>query len=180
MEAYITPEYLTKDDIKRARESLDMTQKEFAEFLKCSKRTVERWETEDGKITGPIVPLIDMLVRNKHLLEEVKVPKDRYKLRLFYMYYNTVCAIIDVDEAERRVKVANYVQSAMYRPFGKNAEPTFEDYEEFLESRCFPKTRDMIKFELKKLDIPFYDPLMIIEKTEGRMADDHFWIKVER
>ena len=49
--------------------------------------------------------------------------------------------------------------------FGVNQLPTYEEYEEFLESRCFPKTRDKIKLELKRLDLPFYDPLMIIEKT---------------
>ena len=37
-----------------------------------------------------------------------------------------------------------------------------------------------MKLQLKELGIPFYDPLLIIEKTEGRMADDHFWIRIER
>ena len=32
----------------------------------------------------------------------------------------------------------------------------------------------------KKLGIPFYDPIMIIEKTEGRMADDPCHIRIER
>lgn len=32
----------------------------------------------------------------------------------------------------------------------------------------------------KTLDLPFYDPLMIIEKTKGWMAEDDFWIEVER
>ena len=63
---------------------------------------------------------------------------------------------------------------------GRNTEPSFDDYEEFLRSRCFPETRDKMKLELKRLGLPFYDPLMIIEKTEGRMADDHFWIRIER
>jgi putative transcriptional regulator len=44
----------------------------------------------------------------------------------------------------------------------------------------FPKTERQMKLELKRLGIPFYDPIMIIEKTEGRMAEDHFWIKIER
>lgn len=56
-------------------------------------------------------------------------------------------------------------------------EPTYEDYEVFLESRCFPKSRDKMKLILKDLDLPFYDPLMIIQKTEGRMAEDHFGFK---
>ena len=68
----------------------------------------------------------------------------------------------------------------MNRAFGVREYPTYEDYEEFLESRCFPRTRDKMKRELKRLDLPFYDPLMIIEKTEGRMAEDDFWIKMEK
>ena len=64
--------------------------------------------------------------------------------------------------------------------FGVNQAPTFEEYEEFLESRCFPSTRDKMKLELMRLEIPFYDPLTIIEKTEGRMAEDDFWIEVVR
>ena len=63
---------------------------------------------------------------------------------------------------------------------GTLKEPTYEDYEAFLESRCFPKSRDKMKLILKDLDLPFYDPLMIIQKTEGRMAEDHFWIRIER
>ena len=37
-----------------------------------------------------------------------------------------------------------------------------------------------MKIMLKQYDIPFYDPFLIIEKTEGRMAEDDFWIKIER
>ena len=37
-----------------------------------------------------------------------------------------------------------------------------------------------MKLILEELNLPFYDPLMIIEKTEGRMADDDFWLRVER
>ncbi len=37
-----------------------------------------------------------------------------------------------------------------------------------------------MKLFLKELDIPFYEPLMIIEKTEGRMAEDYFWIRMEK
>ncbi len=37
-----------------------------------------------------------------------------------------------------------------------------------------------MKLILKDLDLPFYDSLMIIEKTQGRMAEDDFWIRIER
>ena len=56
----------------------------------------------------------------------------------------------------------------------------YEDYEEFLESRCFPRSRDKMKLQLKELELPFYDPLLIIQRTEGRMEEDEFWIRIER
>lgn len=37
-----------------------------------------------------------------------------------------------------------------------------------------------MKLILKDLDLLFYDPFMIIEKTEGRTTEDDFWIRIER
>ena len=180
MSEHVSNEYLTGQDIKKVRESLSMTQKEFAIFLRSSKRTVENWENNGEKITGPIVPLVELLRRQPELAYKLEVPENTLKLRLWYMYDNMVCSVIDVDEPGHKVIVHNYIDDPMYRAFGVNTEPSFEEYEELLESRCFPPTRDKMKLELKRLDIPFYDPIMIIEKTQGRMADDNFWIRIER
>lgn len=48
----------------------------------------------------------------------------------------------------------------------------------FLESRCVPKGRYNLKDCLKELDIPQYDPLKIIKKTYGRIADDNEWLEI--
>ncbi len=96
------------------------------------------------------------------------------------MYEDSVCTIIDVDESRRKVEINNYTDNPQFRAFGVNEKPTYEDYEEFIASRCFPKDRDKLKLELKRLDIPFYDPILIIEKTEGRMAEDDFRLVIER
>ena len=85
-----------------------------------------------------------------------------------------------MNEPERKVKVKNYTDKIMFRAFGVVETPDYDQYLEFLESRCFPSSRDKMKPILKDLDLPFYDPMMIIEKTEGRMADDDFWIRIER
>ena len=37
-----------------------------------------------------------------------------------------------------------------------------------------------MKILLEELNLPFYDPLMIIQKTKGKMAEDDFWIEIER
>ena len=85
-----------------------------------------------------------------------------------------------MNEPERKVKVKNYTDKIMFRAFGVVETPDYDQYLEFLESRCFQSSRDKMKLILKDLDLPFYDPMMIIEKTEGRMAEDDFWIRIER
>ena len=170
---YIFPEYTTGEEIRYVRKLLKMSQREMAQLLKCSKPTIERWEgSRDKPLTGPVVVLMDILKREPYLLERFRLPADWLKLRLYYMFRDMICTVIDVDEAVRRVRIKNYTDNLLYRDFGKKTEPDFDDYESFIESRCFPRTRDKIKLELKRLGIPFYDPILIIEKTEGRMAKD--------
>ena len=36
----------------------------------------------------------------------------------------------------------------------------------------FPRSRDKMKLILRELDLPFYAPFLIIEKTKGKMAED--------
>ena len=112
--------------------------------------------------------------------EEIIAPKKEYPLRFWYMCPKGVCSIIDVDEHSRKVRLHNYAENLLYRAFGCVEEPTYEQYEKFLESRCFPRTRDKMKLMLRHLELPFYDPMLIIEKTKGRMADDDFWLEIER
>ena len=177
---YVINNEISGEDIKRLRELLGMKQREFAAFVNCAVRTVENWESKKEGITGPIVTLTEILLRRPEIVRKLELPDNRLKLRLYYMYKSTICTVIDVDEALREVEIRNYIDKPLFRAFGVVTEPTYEEYEEFLESRCFPKERDKIKLELKRLGIPFYDPMMIIEKTQGRMAEDDFWIKIER
>lgn len=177
---YIFPNELKPEDVKSVRKMLKLTQTEFAEFVCVSKQTVVRWETGTTKVAGSIVFVIETLRRQPEIMEYFKVPEKEYPLRLMYYYKSMLCTIIDVSIVTQRVKIKNYTDNLLFRAFGINEHPTYIDYEDFLESRCFPRTRDKMKLVLEDLDIPFYDPMMIIEKTEGRMAEDDFWIKIER
>ena len=177
---YVLNNQISGDDIKQLRQTLNMTQREFADFANCAVRTVENWESKHEGITGPIVTLMEILTRNPDIAAKLELPPNRLKMRLIYMYKSIVCTVIDVDESARKVEIHNYTDKPLFRAFGINTEPSFEDYEDFPESRCFPRERDKIKLELERLDIPFYDPILIIEKTEGRMAEDDFWIKIVR
>lgn len=180
MKKYVIAESLGGEDIRRLRDILGMTQKEFSVFAGVSKRTVELWEAKTEGITGPVVALAEILLRKPSLAAKLELPENRLKMRLRYMYKNMVCTVIDVDDPGREVEIHNYVDDPLYRAFGVNTEPEYEDYLAFLESRCFPRTRDKMKLELKEIGVPFYDPFMIIEKTQGRMAEDEFWLMIER
>ncbi|RIA64895.1 putative transcriptional regulator [Anaeroplasma bactoclasticum] len=179
MEKYAIPEYVTQEDIKRVRKKLNMSQKEFALFINVSKPTVERWETSKEKINGPIVLLLKMIEDNMDYISMLEIPNKRYPLRLFYMKKSSLCTLIDVDNINQKVIIKNYTNNIFDRAFGKNLNPSYEDYEEFLKERCFPETRDKLKLVLEDLGLPFYDPFLIIQKTEGRMAGDNFWIRIE-
>lgn len=44
--------------------------------------------------------------------------------------------------------------------------------------RCFPRSRANLKEILRDIGVDSYDPLQIIEKTDGRMAEDKQWIEI--
>lgn len=175
---YITPEYTTGENIKKIRKELGLTQKEFAQFIQCSKPTVERWELSQ-QVKGPVVLLLECLKEYPDIYGKLCVPEKVLPIRLWYMHEATPCTLIDVDEVNKQIQIKNFTDNILFRAFGKEENPDYNQYQEFLKSRCFPESRDKLKLLLRELDLPFYDPFLIIEKTDGRMAEDHFWIQIE-
>lgn len=158
---------------------MNITQKEFADLVGVSKPTIERWETSKERITGPIVLALNLIENNIDYIDKIKIPEKQFPIRLFYMHNQTICTIIDVNDIKQQIKIKNYTENIMFKAFGNNENPSYDDYQEFLKSRCFPETRDKLKLVLADLDLPFYDPFLIIEKTQGKMAEDNFWIRIE-
>lgn len=177
---FAVPNQLTSVELKQFRKKMNLTQNEMALLANVSRKTIERWESEEQLISGPVVTLVTILREYPQIKENLIIPRREYPLRLIYMYKEEISTIIDVDEKERKIQVWNYTNNYILRAFGKIEKPTYEQFEEFLESRCFPRTRDKMKLMLEELELPFYDPLMIIEKTQGRMAEDNCWIRIER
>ena len=96
-----------------------------------------------------------MLREMPNLVDDLSIPKQRMPLRLYYYYKDFLCTLIDVEDRTMRVQIKNYTKYVQYRAFGNNTEPTYEDYQAFLESRCFPRSRDKVKLELAHLGLPF-------------------------
>ncbi len=99
-------------------------------------------------------------------------------MRMEFMYQDEVCTVILVNFADRWIRVQNRTSDIIHRAFGIKARPSWEDFEYFLEDRCFPRTRDHLDLVLDDLGLDFYDPMAIIEVTEGCMAEDDQWIRI--
>ena len=164
----------------RNKANTEKTKFEAEGFCKISKCVSQHWESSGGEVKGAGAALLNILRERSWLLEEMEIPEKKMPLRLKYYHDDQLCTIVDVDDRQRQIRIKNYVTDPLFCAFGRNEHPDYKDYEAFLESRCFPSSRDKMKIILKELNLPFYDPFMIIQKTKGRMAEDRFWIQIER
>jgi len=94
------------------------------------------------------------------------------------MNKRTPCTEIDVDFLNQKICIQNYTDDILHRAFGILEKPTWEDFEDFLQYRCFSRTRGNEKEILKSLQLQAYDPLQIVEKTRGKITDDNMWLKI--
>lgn len=96
-----------------------------------------------------------------------------HTLRMNCMNRQDLCTVIDVDFKHERIKIENHTSKIPLRAFGVVENPSWEDFQIFLEDRCLPRTRAGLKEIFRDMGVPFYDPLLIIEKTQGRIAGDN-------
>lgn len=99
-------------------------------------------------------------------------------MTLNYMNRDQLCTAIRADFKNETVSIVNYTDDLLHRAFGCIENPSWADFEYFLEDRCFPRTRYNLKELLEEMDLPMYDPLLIIGKTKGRVYGDYQWIDI--
>lgn len=103
-----------------------------------------------------------------------------HDLKLFRFFDGeSLCTSIAADFTDQTVSIKNEKVSVASLAFGRKENPSWEDLVEFLEERCIPRQRDGIRYYLEELGLDEYDPFEIVLKTEGRMAEDGQWMKVE-
>lgn len=94
-------ETVSAKEIKMLRKKLGLTQRDFARLLDCSKPTVERLEREGTVTKGPMALLIKLLDRDTEYIHSLEIPPRELPVRMWYMYKDTPCTLIDVDECEK-------------------------------------------------------------------------------
>jgi len=180
MKNYAHAESISGKKIRQIRTRLGISRRELANLCNVSLNTIERWENSKENISGMTAAFFKIIEFFPQICEKMEIPETKYPLRLWFLDGDDPCTVIDVDDKIKAVRIKNYTNDYLKCAFGKNVEPSYEDYEEFLESRCFPRTGDKMKIRLEELGLPFYDPMLIIEKTEGKVAEDNFRIVIER
>lgn len=86
---------------------------------------------------------------------------------------NALCTKICADRTMRTLAIENHTADVLRTAFGVNQNPTWDYLQELLESRCVPRQRDGLRYYLAELGLEKYEPLEIIRRTEGRMAEDN-------
>ena len=100
-------------------------------------------------------------------------------LKLEFYDGEVLCTKIVADFTDETLSVENTTERIVKTAFGKNEAPTWEDFQNFLEERCVPRSRSGIREYLETIGVESYEPLEIIKKTNGRMAEDNQWLKWE-
>ena len=125
----------------------------------------------------------DKIIITPHLPLDsfIGTKKDASHKLLLIEFFNgdTLCTKICADYTEQNLAVENYTENLVKTAFGKNEVPTWQDFVNFLEERCIPRSRSGLREYLEAINVEEYDPLEIIKKTQGRMAEDDQWIRLE-
>lgn len=121
----------------------------------------------------------EITVRRKQTMQEYKDTHNSNKLLQLQFYHrNSLCTTILADETAEKVLIENHTSDPLYTAFGVNNNPDWQDYQNFLEERCIPKSRAGLQEYLNAIGVDEYNPLEIIRKTKGRMAEDQSWLEV--
>lgn len=99
--------------------------------------------------------------------------------RLRFYDRDKLCTAITADFTDETLVAENYVGDPIKNAFGNNLLPDWADFQAFLQERCIPKERAGLREYLEALGLDEYDPIEIIRKTGGRMAEDQQWIEME-
>ncbi|MFB5762353.1 hypothetical protein [Paenibacillus medicaginis] len=97
--------------------------------------------------------------------------------------------VLEMDRVVAKVTV-NYISQKVdlwqdrgvdpiFLPFPTKETIDVLDVLDYLESRCFPRTRHHADKLLKTLGLTEYDPVEIVKKTHGVIYDDYVWIRFD-
>ena len=94
-----------------------------------------------------------------------------------YFCKEQLCTHIEIVDGN--VNFINYTDDTIDKAFGNQVVVNKSSVYEFLEDRCFPKTRANCKRVLQRLGLDYYDAYLICKKTHGVLWEDFNWIRFD-
>ena len=70
---------MTPEQFKQIRSNLGITQKQLAEWLKSSLRSVQRWESGERAISGPVMVCMGYFTKSDEIPYFPAQPHDEFK-----------------------------------------------------------------------------------------------------
>lgn len=139
--------------------------------LNEDNRDIEISFDDEKIIISPIIAIDDFIISAKR--------KGHSIVKL--SYYNDVdlCTVIVADYTAETVKFENFTDNSINAAFGIKSNVSWKDYNDFLKDRCIPESREGLKYYLNSIKVDEFNPLEIIKKTKGKMAEDNQWLDVE-
>ena len=95
-------------------------------------------------------------------------------LKFDIMNRDTLLYSIEITPEKPMVNV--YTEKSVYRQFPTDT-PTNDEVLDWLEDRCFPRTRANKKEILDAMGLEEYDVLDIVKYTHGLMWEDYLWVR---
>lgn len=114
---------------------------------------------------------------NEYVRQKLKLCHD--VRRFGYYDKDKLCTVIYADFTDKTLMAENITDNIVKTAFGNNMFPSWKDFEYFLEERCIPRARAGLREYLEAIGVEGYNPLEIIKKTKGRMAEDSQWLEME-
>jgi len=162
-------------EISQKRRELKISQRELAIACGLPQSTIGRIEA------GIVTPSLQTLQKlAKELGLEISLTSqnkfsDRWEgLEILCFWNDELVSFITVKN--NKAKVQRFTEHPVKQIFHEGEIDLFR-LSTILETRCWQRDCRNIDNYLKKLDIPYYDPLAIVKKTHGVSYNDFLWFR---
>ena len=141
-------------------------------------------DKEDSKaelfFDGSSITILPKTSEDIQLFQSQAVRAGHFVVKYEYFDKDCLCSTIICDFTDKMLRAENHTDQILKTAFGSMDKPTWNDFVDFLEERCVPKSRENISIILQEMGLQEYDPIRIVEKTQGRMAEDAQWLRITK
>lgn len=170
---------LTVENIIKKRKELKLSQAKLAKACDVPQSTIGRIESKKFLPSMQTLEKIFQVLGMEFVCRE-KDDRPAYVRKWdnvgFTCYWKDE-PVSEVHVENMKVHVKRFVKNHPVKQIFSVEEMDVFKLTEILKTRCWEDNRAGIDDLLKKIGVPFYDPLEIVKKTHGVSYNDFLWIQ---